>query len=157
METVHATCLLIGRHGVLIRGASGSGKTALAGALIDAAQARGGFACLVADDRVSLAAINGRLVARVPDTIAGLMEIRGRGIERVDHEPAAVVRLVVDMVPQGEVDRLPDDAARITEIEGIRLPLQAVSGHDWPALASVRAALARLADEDAGTVIVDFP
>ena len=40
---------------------------------------------------------NGRLVARPVAPIAGLIEVRGLGIVDAEHEPAAVVRLVVDL------------------------------------------------------------
>ena len=56
-ETVHATAVLVGADGVLIRGESGAGKSALALALIE----RG--ARLIADDRLMLSACHGRLVA----------------------------------------------------------------------------------------------
>lgn len=157
MQTVHATCILIGRHGVLIRGAPGAGKTSLAGALIDAERARGGFACLVADDRVALAAVNGRLVARVPEAIAGLMEIRGRGIERVDHEPAAVIRLVVDLVAPEALDRVPAEADTTILVEGIRLDRQVASGGGWTTIAAIQASIRTITETESGAVEVDFP
>ena len=48
---IHATVVLVGEAGVLIRGASGSGKSALALALMSEAGRRGLFARLVGDDR----------------------------------------------------------------------------------------------------------
>lgn len=50
---VHGTAAVVGEAGVLIRGASGAGKSSLALALVDAAAARGLFARLVGDDRIS--------------------------------------------------------------------------------------------------------
>lgn len=123
--TVHAGAVLIGRDGVLIRGASGSGKSTLARALVAETRAAGRFAAHVADDRVVLRAAAGRLLARPASRLAGLVEVRGRGILAVDHEPAAVIRLVVDLVEAPP--RLPDDAERETEIEGIRLPRLALA------------------------------
>ena len=74
-ETVHATAVLVGADGVLIRGASGAGKSALALALIE----RG--ARLVADDRAACSppatAASSR---RAPAAIAGRIELRGRGV-----------------------------------------------------------------------------
>src|SRR5215212_9422518 len=87
---IHATCVVIGEAGILIRGASGAGKSSLAGAL------PGRFGRLVGDDRVEIAALNGRLVARPVKPIEGRLELRGLGIVGLAHEPAAVVRLVVD-------------------------------------------------------------
>ena len=80
-ETVHATAVLVGADGVLIRGESGSGKSALALALIE----RG--ARLIADDRLTLSGCHGRIVATAPGATAGLIELRGRGI--VERAPRA--------------------------------------------------------------------
>lgn len=124
--TIHGTAVVVGETGVLIRGASGSGKTSLAFALVEAAQRRGLYAAFVADDRLVLAATNGRLVGRCPETIAGLAERRGRGIAKVEHVPAAVVRLVADLVQADAMLRLPDAADAFVEVEGVRLPRQAI-------------------------------
>ncbi len=124
--TIHATAVVIGEAGVLIRGASGAGKTSLAFALVDAARRDSLYAAFIADDRVALTAVNGRLVARCPETIAGLAERRGRGIECVEHVPAAVIRLVADLVAAEAVTRLPEAADEEVEIEGVRLARQAI-------------------------------
>ena len=124
--TVHATAIVIGESGVLIRGASGAGKTSLAFALVDAARRSGRYAAFVADDRVALTTMNGRLVARCPETIAGLAERRGHGIEEVEHVSAAVIRLVADLVDAGMVVRLPEAVEEEVEIDGLRLPRQAI-------------------------------
>lgn len=124
--TVHATAVVIGETGLLIRGASGAGKTSLAFALVEAARRSGTYAAFVADDRVALSCANGRLLARCPEAIAGLAERRGRGIEKVDHVPAAVIRLVADLVEADAMARLPEIADEETEIEGVRLRRQAI-------------------------------
>lgn len=115
--TVHASCVLVGRGAVLIRGASGSGKSRLALALIDALR---GKARLVADDRVHLFAANGRLLAMAPDTTKGQLEIRGLGIRAVDYEPLAVVILVVDLGAP-DAARMPEEESRSIEISGVKL------------------------------------
>jgi serine kinase of HPr protein (carbohydrate metabolism regulator) len=120
-ETVHASCVLVGNRGVLIRGPSGSGKSLLALALLDPARSRLRFARLVTDDRVRLEAANGRLLASAPDSIAGLLEIRGLGISRVPHEREAVVGLVVDLAAD-DAGRLPDSSAVTASIRGVALP-----------------------------------
>ncbi|RUX64203.1 HPr kinase/phosphorylase, partial [Mesorhizobium sp. M7A.F.Ca.US.014.04.1.1] len=61
-ENIHATMVLIGERGILITGASGSGKTALALALIDHCRQRGSFARLVGDDQLFVGAHAGRLL-----------------------------------------------------------------------------------------------
>lgn len=124
--TIHATAVVIGEFGILIRGASGSGKTSLAFALAEAAHRDGVYAAFIADDRVGLTAANGRLLAHCPDTIAGLAERRGHGIEKVKYVPKAVIRLVVDMINPERVTRLPEEAERETEIAGLKLPRQAI-------------------------------
>ena len=121
MADIHAGCVVIGEAGILIRGASGQGKTLLARRLIDAALAQGLFARLVADDRVQLSTIAGRLLGRPNRAIAGKMEVRGLGIAATPHEDAAVIRLVVDCVTETP-PRLPDDAERKVSINGVALP-----------------------------------
>jgi serine kinase of HPr protein (carbohydrate metabolism regulator) len=120
-ETVHASCVLLGNRAVLIRGPAGSGKSSLALSLLTAAGTLIPFAHLVADDRVQLTAVHGRLLASVPASIAGLLEVRGLGIRRVPHEPEAVVGLVVDLAAN-DADRLPAAAAMTTTLLGVDLP-----------------------------------
>jgi len=120
--TIHASAVLVGAHAVLIRGPAGSGKSRLALALVDAANGGGvPFARLVADDRTHVDAVHGRLVARAPAELAGLIEVRGLGIRRLPSEQAAVVDLVVDLAAN-DAERLPDPAQCETEIAGIRVP-----------------------------------
>ena len=136
--TVHASAVLAGARAVLIRGGAGSGKSKLALALIDAAQAGMlAFARLVGDDRVHLEPRHGRLLVKPAPSLAGLIEVRGLGIRRLDHEPVAVVGLVVDLAAD-DAERLPEGAE--TVICGIALPRLAVAG-GAEALSAVLAAL----------------
>jgi serine kinase of HPr protein (carbohydrate metabolism regulator) len=139
--SLHAGCILLGEAGILIRGESGSGKSAAALAMLDAAAESGMFAALVADDRVLLSQRSGRIVARPPATIAGLLEVRGLGVVRLPHEPAAVLRLVVDLVPTEQVQRLPDDEERRASLLGVILPRLAATA-DASLFTRVRLALA---------------
>jgi HPr kinase/phosphorylase len=124
--TVHASAVLAGHRAVLIRGPSGAGKSRLALALIQAAQSGLlAFARLVADDRVELEAAGGRLLARPPAALAGLIEVHGLGIRRLDHEPVAVVGLVVDLAA-ADAKRLPEAGERDVLISGIKLPHLAI-------------------------------
>lgn len=129
--SIHASAVLIGARAVLIRGPSGSGKSNLATALIDAAQ-NGAlrFARLVGDDRVHVAASHGRLLVRPADAIAGRIEVRGLGIRAVDYERVAVVGLVVDL--GAESDRMPGPDGLQIAIEGIGLPRLAVAAGTNP-------------------------
>lgn len=119
--TVHATCVVIGEAGVLLRGPSGSGKSTLAIELITLASAWGHFAGLVCDDRVRLEARHGRVVARAVAAIEGLVELRGAGPVTIPHEPAAVLRLVVDLGGEPS-DRLPEAEARRVNLADVTLP-----------------------------------
>ncbi len=125
--TVHASAVLVGRRAVLIRGPSASGKSRLALELIEAGRIGSVlFARLVADDRVHLEAVGGRLLARPAAALAGLIEVRGVGLLRVAHEPSAVVGFVVDLAAADAV-RLPEPDKRRANIDGILLPRLAVA------------------------------
>jgi HPr kinase/phosphorylase len=124
--TVHASAVLAGPRAILIRGPAGSGKSRLALALIQAAECgRITFARLVGDDRIELMAAHGRLLARSPQALAGLIEVRGLGIRRLAHEPVAVIGLVVELA-MPEAERLPEAAEREVAVSGIKLPRLAV-------------------------------
>jgi HPr kinase/phosphorylase len=125
--SVHASCVLAGASGILIRGVSGSGKSTLALALVDACAIHNRFARLVSDDRSQLEAKGGRLLASCQPAIAGLVERRGLGLTPEAHEPRAVVRLVVDCLGS-EPPRMPEPEALVTQILGITLPRIAVFG-----------------------------
>jgi HPr kinase/phosphorylase len=125
--TVHASAVLVGARAVLIRGPPGAGKSRLARELIEAGPGNGlGFARLVGDDRVHLEAAGGRLLVRPAAALAGLLEVRGLGLVRLDHEPIAVIGLVVDL-HAADAERLPPPDRQNTEISGIVLPRLAVA------------------------------
>ena len=119
-QSLHASCVVIGESGILIRGASGAGKSSLARMLVSQARERGAYAAFVADDRVLLAAKAGRLVAAPHPRIAGRFEMRGLAIASEAHEPQAVVRLLVDL--EEEVERLPSRAALTARIADVAVP-----------------------------------
>ncbi|USI73167.1 HPr kinase/phosphorylase [Sphingomonas morindae] len=114
---LHASCVAIGDRGVLLAGASGSGKSDLALRLMD----RG--ATLVSDDYTALAPRDGRLIATPPPRIAGSIEMRGVGILTVPHRAEVEVRLILDLETLPE--RLPVFDRRV--IAGIALPFAALS------------------------------
>jgi serine kinase of HPr protein (carbohydrate metabolism regulator) len=96
-ETIHACCVVVGEAGLLIRGPSGAGKSTLAREVVLHARLAGRFGCLVSDDRTRLTNRHGRLVANPVAPLAGHLEIHGLGIVHQPFEPAAVIRLVVDL------------------------------------------------------------
>jgi serine kinase of HPr protein (carbohydrate metabolism regulator) len=130
--SIHASAVLVGARAVLIRGPSGSGKSALVLALLQAAD-RGAlaFARLVADDRAHVEASHGRLLVRPAASLAGMIEVRGLGIRKVPYELVAVAGLVVEL-GQTDSPRMPDREAARSEIEGISLPRLAVAGSTDP-------------------------
>lgn len=122
---MHASCVALGNSAVLIRGAAGSGKSAVSLQLL----AYG--ATLIADDQTILTKSDFGLIASCPKTIIGMIEARGIGILAADTQPAALLRLVVDM-DRTETDRLP--VARKFDLLGHRFPLlYAVDGSHFPA------------------------
>ena len=138
--TIHASAVLVGARALVIRGPSGAGKSRLAFELIEAAR-RGvvSFARLVGDDRVHLQAAGGRLLVRPASALAGLIELRGVGLLRLDYEPSAVVGLVVDL-GAADAERLPQPEQQRAAIAGISLPRLAVA----PGAAALPAVLALL-------------
>jgi HPr kinase/phosphorylase len=114
---IHATCIRLAAAGkpfgappslgILIMGASGSGKSDLALRLIAAG------AELVADDRTDLFVRRGILYAKSPTPIAGLLEVRGVGILKLTHAPDVPVTLIA---------RLGKAAARLPAHRMYRLP-----------------------------------
>jgi HPr kinase/phosphorylase len=113
-EIRHGTCVAIDGRGLLILGPSGAGKSTLALRLLSLG------AVLVADDRTELSVEAGRLVARCPPALRGLIEARGLGILRAPIVEQAEVALVVDL-GQTEDQRLPP--ARVITVLGCRVDL----------------------------------
>ena len=127
---VHATAVVYGESGVLILGPSGAGKSALALALLSDARRTGRFGALVGDDRVYLRSAGGRLVAYGVKPTAGMIERRGAGLLRVASEPAAVIRLIVELSGRDRTwPRLPDDPDLIATA-GISLPRLALNSSE---------------------------
>lgn len=142
-DTVHASCILVGSAGILIRGRSGAGKSRLGERILSEARLRGLLALAVADDRVALAARSGRLVASCPPQLSGLWERRGEGIVQVAAEPRAVVRLVVDLVPDSALERMPEPGAMRAQLCGVEIARLAVPcGREGAAALDVLAVLA---------------
>jgi serine kinase of HPr protein (carbohydrate metabolism regulator) len=128
--TIHASAVLVGPKAVLIRGPSGSGKSRLAwDLLIAATQGLVPFARLVADDRAYLEKHAGRLVVRPAQSLAGLIEIRGLGIRKVEVEPLAVVGLVVDL-DAADGARHPEKAGGTVVVDGVLLPRLGVAARE---------------------------
>jgi HPr kinase/phosphorylase len=143
--SIHATAIVFGEAGVLIRGAPGSGKSSLALRLIDAEGFGAGTlamqAKLVADDQVELTRKDGALFASPPPPLAGLLELHGVGIMPFPHQQSARIALVVDLVAAAMVNRLPDKPFATVRLEGVNLPGMAMAQSDPAGPAKLRSAL----------------
>lgn len=117
-------------RGVLIEGPSGAGKSDLALRALSH-----GFR-LVADDRVIIWADKGRLFGRAPDTLRGLIEIRGLDVVAVEPLPFCEIRLVIGL---GAAERIPDCATQT--IAGIEIPRLAVNPFETSAPVKLSRAL----------------
>ena len=118
-KNVHGTGLLLGSTGVLLRGPSGAGKSVLALSLLDRWDSRGLPAFLVSDDRVDLALTGRQLSMQAPPNLAGLIELRGRGIITRPHKNLVTLDLVIDLVP--DMVRMLEEDAMVTELAGMTL------------------------------------
>ncbi len=114
---LHGSCAVRGGIGVLLLGQPGCGKSDLLLRLIDR-----GFG-LVADDQVVVE--NGW--AAPPPALAGLIELRGIGLLRMDHVAPVPLRLVMALddtvAGLGPAERLPEPRMH----PGLGLPMLRVA------------------------------
>jgi len=141
---VHATCvaLKVGRswRALLLRGPSGAGKSDVALRLLEA----GGR--LIADDQTHLAKVGRALIATPPQSLAGLIEVRGIGIVKLGRGQLlarAPLALLVDLVRPDQVERMPEPARE--KVLGIDLPKVALAPFEASIVTKLRLALARTA------------
>lgn len=120
-------------RGALIEGPSGIGKSDLALRALDA-----GFR-LVADDRVVVFASGGRLYGKPPETLAGLLEVRGLGVVDTGALPFCEIALVIRCVADpAAVERLPEP--RFEAITGVSVPVFDL----WPREPAAPAKISRM-------------
>lgn len=126
--TLHATAVAVAGRGLLIRGPSGSGKSALALQMI------GQGAALIADDRTRLTRTGSQVTLSCPPELVGLVEARFLGILRITPAPPAPLALVVDLGAP-EAVRFPEP--REIDLLGLTFPLVGgvAAAHLAPALA----------------------
>lgn len=131
---IHASAIAIGGRAILLLGRSGSGKSDLALRLID----RG--AVLIADDQVYLQRQGERLIATPPRAIAGLIEVRGVGIQTEHYHEGVMVALAIDL--EAGAQRLPEPA--LISYLDVTLPWLAIDPFELSAPLKVERALIRL-------------
>lgn len=119
LVNIHATGLVLGKTGLILRGAPGSGKSILALELLDEWALRGVPAKLVSDDRIDIEPTPAGLVMHAPRTIEGLIELRGRGIVSRPFLRRAPLHLVIDLVDG--LERMVEEDALVTALEGVTL------------------------------------
>jgi len=145
--SIHASAVVVGEAGIIIRGIPGAGKSSLALGLITAAERAAQFARLVGDDRIELRRRGGRLIARGHPLVYGMVERRGQGIVHMDYETAVVARLVVDIQAPEEAMRYPEESKDHVMLCGIKLPRLALL-KDTAAYDSAFLVLGRLAQAE---------
>ena len=121
LENVHATSVALNDKGVLIKGASGSGKSTVALELIMLG------AKLIADDRTALSLSNEQVYLSAPRTLPMGIEIRGIGIVGAPICERAELKLVVDL-SKLENKRFPRFVDKEIDILGYSFPFYFFQG-----------------------------
>ena len=146
VELVHATVIAVAGRAVLIRGASGTGKSDLA--LRCLAVPPGPFAAaapvLVADDRVEAEAQGDHVRLTSSAAIRGLLEVRGIGIVAVAFVAEAELALVADIVVPGAIERMPTGGLTAV-VCGLTVPRVLVDAREASAPLKLLLALAQTA------------
>ncbi|WP_316861155.1 hypothetical protein [uncultured Cohaesibacter sp.] len=134
---MHASAIVMDQFGLLLRGVSGSGKSLLQRYLRERATTEGLYSALVSDDYVKLVRLpdNGAegmqeatappLLGFAPTATYGLQEIRGIGVTSVGQDEClryAVMHLLVDLTPSGQIRRMPAREQCHTSLMGHLIP-----------------------------------
>lgn len=142
---LHASAVAVEGAGVLITGASGTGKSTLTLELI----ALG--AKLISDDQTLIGAGEPPVLSP-PPAIAGQIEIRGVGIVELAYCAHAPLRLIVDL-DSAEATRLPESHFR----DLLGHPVKVIFARDLTARAAVLMAALKGKFRDPGDPIVRQP
>ncbi len=140
MQTIHASAVAVDGKGILILGKSGAGKSELALDLLDQCAIRGLEGALIGDDQIVLTQKDFGVFASAPPSLAGLIEVRGSGIHKINNIKESRLFLAVRLVDPKDAVRMPEDEEQ--EIApGISLPCLVLPQGNFSAL---RVILARL-------------
>ncbi len=146
---LHATTISLNGTAVMIRGASGAGKSDLALQLLETKgtglTGKTITTTLVADDQTVLHREGETILTSCPETIAGLLEVRGHDVLHVEAVQNVPLVLVVDLKPFAQIERLPQPEVMLTQILGLAIPNIMIDPAKPSAVSRLRAAWARLA------------
>jgi HPr kinase/phosphorylase len=146
---LHATTISLNGTAVMIRGASGSGKSDLALQLLESSgtglTGKAISTVLIADDQTILRREGETILASCPESIAGLLEVRGHDVLQVAAVQNMPLVLVVDLRPFAQIERLPQPEDMLTQILGLVIPSIMIDPIKPSAAARLRVAWARLA------------
>ena len=133
MIQLHASAITIEGQGVLIRGPSGSGESDLALRLInDGAE-------LVGDDRVNIECVENYLNLSAPDSLKGLIEVRGVGVVNIGAADKAPLKLIIELKPGENIERLPEPSEET--LEGVVIPVLDLDPFKVSSVAKIKLAL----------------
>ncbi|MFA5900648.1 MAG: HPr kinase/phosphatase C-terminal domain-containing protein [Hyphomicrobium sp.] len=150
-DTHHGTAVALGGLAALIVGPSGSGKSDLALRCLTLAPTEliPEPAVLIADDRVHIEAVSGRLRVNAPETLLGQLEVRGLGIVPVPFRWAADLVLIAEIAAAGSVERLPDPPLW-RDLLGIGVPVLRICPFEASAPSKLLLALMQTAQTQGG-------
>ncbi|MHA1518175.1 MAG: HPr kinase/phosphorylase [Alphaproteobacteria bacterium] len=140
-ELVHGTCVALGQRAALLRGESGAGKSDLALRFLALPGEGDLHPNLVADDQVFIDLEDGQAIASAPETLAGLIEVRGLGIAEMPYVAAAPLVLVCNLVANDAVPRMPPEPWNRVELAGGSIPALKLSAFEDSAPLKLRMAL----------------
>ena len=136
MDQIYATAVAYCGVGVLIRGPSGSGKSDLALRLIEDG------ANLIADDQVIIESVRNELYLSPPDSVSGLVEVRGFGVIKIESVRNVKLRLIIDLDPSFKTERGPIMKEEL--IKNIIVPVINVKAFESSVLARIKLILGYL-------------
>ena len=136
IDQFYATAVTYCGFGVLIRGPSGSGKSDLALRMIDDG------AGLIADDQVVIEAVGQELYLSPPDSLSGLIEVRGIGVIKIEYVRDIRLCLIVELDPRNEIQRIPKIKEEL--IKKILVPVINMYAFESSVLAKIKIILGHL-------------
>lgn len=137
LPNVHASCVLVGASGVLLRGGSGIGKSRLGDLLVARAARRG---TLQPMSRMTGWSSRSSMAGSWPGRLGpcpACGSAAGRASAGCRPEPRALLRLIVDLERVSDIERMPEETASGETLLGVPLPRVVLAG-EAPHLAALR-------------------